>query len=565
VAGATFAVLVGTGAGLDGPQASAQTAYSEYSLVASGPGPAAIAAGPDGNVWFAVPGAARAIGRITTGGSLTLFSQGLSSPPNAITGGPDGNVWFTELPGGNGNHTGAVGWITPSGAINETNAGLVTNLQPTGIVAGPDGNLWVTESGGAGAFLVRLSPTGAYQDFTATALLGAQASQPTAGPDGNVWFVLAGGAYGNTGAIGRITPAGTITVFAAGLTPNGQLAGLSSGPNGDLWFTQSDNNNGGVGSITPTGAITELPTSTFTHTKPLGIAAAADGNLYVSESAGGGAVVQVTPSGTVTPIVSAPSGHPGAITAQPGADVWFAETSQNGLGRVHIVIPAGTSGSTGPTPTTGTTGTTGKSGSTAPTGATNTTPRTLLAPPVLGVSAEAHPHGFVLARTTPGGPLRQLSGPADLPIGSFIDARSGTVSLTMAMSNNRTQTVAVGHGRFTIAQPRSKHGLTYLNLAGGSFAACAAHATTNAHLARVARKTAKSTHVVRQLWSKDNHGQFQTHGHNSVATVRGTEWITEDRCDGTLTHVLHGSVTVRPHGTRRTITITAGHSYLAPA
>jgi streptogramin lyase len=561
LAGATFAVLAGIGAGLDGPQASAQTAYAEYPLVASGPGPAAIAAGPDGNVWFAVPGAASAIGRITTGGSVTLFSQGLSSQPNAITGGPDGNVWFTELPGGTGNtfkHTGAVGWITPSGAINETNEGLVTNLQPTGIVSGPDSNLWVTESGGAGAFLVRLSPTGAYQDFTAATLLGAQASQPTAGPDGNVWFVLAGGPYGNTGAIGRITPAGTITVFSAGLTPNGQLAGLSNGPNGDLWFTQSDDTNGGIGSITPTGAITELPTSTFTHTKPLGIAAAADGNLYVSESAGAGAVVQITPSGTVTPLLSAPSGHPAAITAQPGADVWFTETNQNGLGHLHILIPAGTSGSTGPTPTTGTsgrTGTTGKSGSAAPTGAT-------LAPPVLGVSAEVRPHGFVLARTTPGGPLRQLSGPVDLPIGSFIDARSGTVSLTMAMSNNRTQAVAVGHGRFTIAQPRSNHGLTYLNLAGGSFAACAAHATAHAHLART---TAKSTHVVRQLWSKDNHGQFQTHGHNSVATVRGTEWITEDRCDGTLTHVLHGSVTVRPHGTRRTITITAGHSYLARA
>ena len=68
---------------------------------------------------------------------------------------------------------------------------------------------------------------------------------------------------------------------------------------------------------------------------------------------------------------------------------------------------------------------------------------------------------------------------------------------------------------------------------------------------------------MRQLWSKDNHGKFQTHGHNSVATVRGTEWLTQDRCDGTLTHVIKGTVSIRPRGAHHNITITAGQSYLA--
>jgi len=68
---------------------------------------------------------------------------------------------------------------------------------------------------------------------------------------------------------------------------------------------------------------------------------------------------------------------------------------------------------------------------------------------------------------------------------------------------------------------------------------------------------------VRSLWSKDSHGQFQTYGHDSVATVRGTEWVTEDRCDGTLTRVVRGVVSVRARGARRPVTVTAGHSYLA--
>lgn len=168
---------------------------------------------------------------------------------------------------------------------------------------------------------------------------------------------------------------------------------------------------------------------------------------------------------------------------------------------------------------------------TGPTGPTST----VLTPPVLGVDLQAQPQGTVLARLTPGGPLVPLIGPVDLSVGSLVDARAGTLTLTMAMPGNHTQTAAVGRGRFVVTQPRSQHGLTQLTLAGGSFASCPRPGAAKAQVARTARKTTKPTHVVRQLWSKDHHGKFQTHGHNSVATVRGTEWVTQDRCDGTPT------------------------------
>jgi hypothetical protein len=41
-------------------------------------------------------------------------------------------------------------------------------------------------------------------------------------------------------------------------------------------------------------------------------------------------------------------------------------------------------------------------------------------------------------------------------------------------------------------------------------------------------------------------GGLRPGGHNSVATVRGTEWLTEDRCDGTFAYVMRGVVSVRP-------------------
>ena len=48
-----------------------------------------------------------------------------------------------------------------------------------------------------------------------------------------------------------------------------------------------------------------------------------------------------------------------------------------------------------------------------------------------------------------------------------------------------------------------------------------------------------------------------------AATVRGTTWDTADRCDGTLTRVRRGIVTVTDLVRHKTVAVRAGHSYLA--
>ena len=73
----------------------------------------------------------------------------------------------------------------------------------------------------------------------------------------------------------------------------------------------------------------------------------------------------------------------------------------------------------------------------------------------------------------------------------------------------------------------------------------------------------KKRHRARRLWGSDSKGKFRTRGGNSVATVRGTAWYVEDRCDGTLTRVSKGSVSVYDRGRHRTVVVRAGHSYLA--
>ena len=69
--------------------------------------------------------------------------------------------------------------------------------------------------------------------------------------------------------------------------------------------------------------------------------------------------------------------------------------------------------------------------------------------------------------------------------------------------------------------------------------------------------------VVRSLWGRDSHSRFRTHGRDSVATVRGTRWVTTDRCDGTLTRVTQGKVSVRDLHRKRSVLVSAGHAYLA--
>ncbi|HKP21752.1 MAG TPA: hypothetical protein VJT68_09560, partial [Thermoleophilaceae bacterium] len=68
---------------------------------------------------------------------------------------------------------------------------------------------------------------------------------------------------------------------------------------------------------------------------------------------------------------------------------------------------------------------------------------------------------------------------------------------------------------------------------------------------------------VRRLWGRDRGGHFRTFGRHSQATVRGTRWLTADRCDGTLTRVAEGAVAVRDRARHRTVLVRAGHSYLA--
>ncbi len=185
------------------------------------------------------------------------------------------------------------------------------------------------------------------------------------------------------------------------------------------------------------------------------------------------------------------------------------------------------------------------------------------APPALGKGVVIRPlSGSVRFKTRGATSFRDLGAGVHVPVGSTVDTRHGRVSLQSARNGKgRTQTGTFWGGVFQVRQTRHNRGITDLHLRGGRFAGCGSGAV--AGTSALAREAKGKRRVVRRLWGKDKHARFRTHGRDSVATVRGTRWVTTDRCDGTLTKVTEGKVLVRDLRRTHSVLLTAGHAYLA--
>jgi hypothetical protein len=161
--------------------------------------------------------------------------------------------------------------------------------------------------------------------------------------------------------------------------------------------------------------------------------------------------------------------------------------------------------------------------------------------PVLGL---AQSPGFV-----------QLTRPVQIPVGSVLDTKRGTVGMTSASDlQGGTQRGSFSGGRFRITQKPTRRPVTQLRMTGGSFSSC------RRNVQRSSARTAARR--IRRL-SGNARGRFRTRGRNSSATVRGTAWGMTDQCNGTLTRVRSGVVRVRDFAKRRTVTLRRGRSYLA--
>jgi hypothetical protein len=136
-----------------------------------------------------------------------------------------------------------------------------------------------------------------------------------------------------------------------------------------------------------------------------------------------------------------------------------------------------------------------------------------------------------------------------IPVGSTVDATQGTISVTALLKKGgKPDKANFFDGIFKISQTKTT---TDLNL-NQALASC------KKGKAGSAAKKPKS----RKLWG-DGSGSFRTRGQYSSATVRGTKWLVQDSCAGTLTKVSKGAVTVRDNVKRKTVVLRAGKQYLA--
>jgi hypothetical protein len=177
--------------------------------------------------------------------------------------------------------------------------------------------------------------------------------------------------------------------------------------------------------------------------------------------------------------------------------------------------------------------------------------------PQLGQEFAAAPAGGTVLVDQPGpGGFEPLPAGAAVPVGSVVDARNGTASITTELDSGRTQTAQFWGAVFKVRQRSDEGGVTEIVLRGAPD--CKAPAATG-------KKIVSSSHKRRRggLWGRDTKGRWRTRGRGSQATTRGTRWYTEERCDGTYTKVTEGAVDVQDFATKRTVLVKAGRSYLA--
>lgn len=293
-----------------------------------------------------------------------------------------------------------------------------------------------------------------------------------------------------------------------------------------------------------------------------------------SGSESGDTIVTITGAGFVEgAIVDFGGRSASSVTVNSSSSITAISPGGSGTVDVTVTTYAGSSTTTAGDQFTYTKAPTAK----IPSLVTPIAPITLLAvpPPVLGKTGNVAPvSGTVFVRLPKTSRFVPLSTLEQIPFGSVIEATHGTVSVTTTEPNGKTQTGEFFEGEFILRQ--GANGVVIAELTGGNFSVCPTR-RERAHIASVGSlgstgagstsahaASASGSHVVRKLWA-NAHGKFSTKGNYAAGAVQGTEWLTEDRCDGTYIKVTRDRVAVTNLVNHRRVEVTTRHHYLAKA
>jgi streptogramin lyase len=195
-----------------------------------------IVTAADGNLWFTgrlpsmVPDydyELPALGTITPGG-MFIVPDLIGSSGAAIALGPDGNLWS------GGSFLGVIDSVWRQAALATS---VTVSTTPQALVTGPDANLWLVASNGGGAALVgRVVPNDPGNEVLTEFPVATSGNLLViaAGPDGNLWFT-----ENLANKLAKITPAGVVTELACIPTASSGPTSITVGSDGRLWFTET--------------------------------------------------------------------------------------------------------------------------------------------------------------------------------------------------------------------------------------------------------------------------------------------------------------------------------------
>jgi streptogramin lyase len=278
---------------------------------------------------------------------------------NKIAAGPDGNMWFT-MPGKR------IGKITPAGIVQEFELEGIENT--IGIAAGPEGRIWVVATGKATSFLPA-NPVGTEEDFE-SAQINAE-PQIVLGPEKMFWVasnnkVAKFSPADFNGTIAEVTLEGSlvpkdidvagsliaisdnnknpvtekgrvVTFTAAGTQQDfaipGGSQGLAGAPSGQIAYSAAGAEPEQSGLIAP-----PAPASAFELLgDPFGVAFGSDGAFWIVQFAKG-QLLRLTSTGATTALTGLPIETGRQIAAGPGNTLWVTLIKKEGSVPVSAIV-----------------------------------------------------------------------------------------------------------------------------------------------------------------------------------------------------------------------------------
>jgi sugar lactone lactonase YvrE len=176
--------------------------------------------------------------------------------------------------------------------------------------------------------------------------------------------------------------------------------------------------------------------------------------------------------------------------------------------------------------------------------------------------------GTVLIRKPGETKFERLLKASNLPVGTTVDVSNGRIRVTFSTAPEDlgtygpTQTAEFWGGEFRFFQASS--GSLVDVILTGQQPSCDDPALRLKPGAARTSQSKRGKKNSRFVWGRGK-GKFRTTGNNGAATVRGTYWYTEDRCDGTFFRTREGIVDVSDFGAKKKVPVRAGQRYLARA